>query len=328
MKVTLYSTKSYDRQSLQSCNTKNHQLIFLEEGLSLETASLAKDSPVISIFANDDCSEPVLKVLNEMGIKHIAIRGAGYDQVDLVCAKQLGMTVSHVPTYSPYAIAEHAVTLMMALNRKIVRANKKVEGYNFTLDDLIGFDMNGKKVGIIGCGKIGAIVAKIVHGFGCSILIYDTFKNIELIQHYQVEYCDLDYLLQQSDVITLHTPLSKETKHLIDKKAIDKMKKGVMLINTCRGAVVDTQAVIEGLDNGKIEYFGMDVYEFEKNLFFKDHSKDIHSDALFARLLNFENVLITGHQAFLTDHAIKNIAQATMDTFNAWSENKTSSMEL
>ncbi|MBC7488589.1 MAG: 2-hydroxyacid dehydrogenase [Cytophagaceae bacterium] len=328
MKIAVYSTKSYDKQYLQSCNTNKHSLIFLEEALSLDTVSLAKEMQVISIFVNDDGSELVLKALKEIGIKHIAIRGAGYDQVDLLCAQKLGITVSHVPKYSPYAIAEHVVTLMMALNRKIVRANKKVEGYNFNLDDLIGFDLNEKKVGIIGCGKIGAIVAKIVHGFGCSILVYDTVRNEEVIKQYQAEYCNLDYLLENSDVITLHTPLNEDTRHLIDKTAIDKMKKGVMLINTCRGAVVDTQAVIDGLDNGKIAYFGMDVYEYEKSLFFKDHSKDAHSDTLFARLLNFENVLITGHQAFLTDNALSNIAQTTMDSFDAWSVNKFSATEL
>jgi D-lactate dehydrogenase len=319
MKVAVYSTKPYDKKYLEAYNTKGHELLFWEEALSLDTVALSKGVQAVSVFTNDDCSSVVLESLKVLGIKYLAIRAAGYDQVDVSFAKQSEMEVARVPQYSPYAIAEHAVTMMLALNRKIVQADKKVKSYNFLLDDLIGFDLHGKTVGIIGCGKIGSIVAKIMHGFGCSLLIYDVFQNEALIREYNAKYCDLNTLYAESDVITVHTPLNAETKHMIGKEAIDKMKKGVMLINTGRGAVLHTKAVLEGLESGKIGYLGMDVYEFEKPLFFKDHSKEIPSDALFAQLLSYNNVLITGHQAFLTENALKNIAQTTIDSIDAWS---------
>jgi D-lactate dehydrogenase len=328
MKVSVFSTKEFEKKYLLTSNNEKHQIIFKDEPLSLSTANLAKGSDAVSIFANDDASAPVLDRLKENGIKFIAIRAAGYDQVDIPHAKKNGFRMANVPEYSPNAIAEHTIALMLALNRKIVRADKKVKDFNFALDDLIGFDMNGKTAGIIGLGKIGSIVAKILHGFGCKILGFDIYKNEDLINKYEVEYCDMESVASRSDIITIHAPLNEKSKYLINKSLINQMKPGVMLINTGRGGIINTREVIDGLISGKIGYLGLDVYEHEKGLFFYDHSDEVQKDEMLKKLYSFPNVLITGHQAFLTDTALKNISDITINNLDCWEKNQTSTSEL
>jgi D-lactate dehydrogenase len=328
MKATVFSAKAFEKSYLlDACNSK-HDISFCHQALSVDTVNKASGSDAISIFSNDDASSAVLDKLKEAGVKFIAIRAAGYDQVNLHYAADLGIKVANVPKYSPYAIAEHAVAMMLALNRKIVRADKKVKDYNFSLDDLIGFDMNGKTAGIIGVGKIGRIVAKILNGFGCKILAYDINKDEEAIAKYNVEYCGLERLASLSDIITIHAPLNLKTRYLINKDLLWKMKKGVMLINTGRGGIIKTIDVIEALKAGHIGSLGLDVYEHEKGLFFYNHSGDIPSDDIFTRLLSFKNVLITGHQAFLTETALQNIADTTIHNLDCWQNNLSSENEL
>jgi D-lactate dehydrogenase len=303
MDTVIYSTHKFEKEFLIKANAGNHDLKFLELPLNIETAHLAAGARAISIFVNDDASEKVLEKLHIAGIKFIALRSAGFNHVDMKKAKQLSIRAARVPAYSPYAVAEHAVALMMALNRKLIRANNRVHELNFSLDGLTGFDMNGKTAGIIGTGKIGELVTKILHGFGCNILAIDQFENDELKNKYNVMYTDYDTLYKMSDIITLHLPLTPETRYLVNKESIQKMKPGVMLINTSRGALVNTKDVIAGLKTGQIGYLGLDVYEEEAGLFFEDHSEDILQDDIISRLLTFRNVLITSHQAFLTQTA-------------------------
>jgi D-lactate dehydrogenase len=312
MDTVIYSTHKFEKEFLIKTNAGNLDLKFIELPLNIETAHLAAGAQAISIFVNDDASEKVLEKLHTAGIKFIALRSAGFNHVDMQKAKQLGMRIARVPAYSPYAVAEHAVALMMALNRKLVRANNRVHELNFSLDGLTGFDMNGKTAGIIGTGKIGVVVAKILHGFGCNILAVDQVENDEIKMQYNVRYTDYDTLYKMSDIITLHMPLTPQTRYLVNKESIQKMKPGVMLINTSRGALVNTKDVIAALKMGQIGYLGLDVYEEEAGLFFEDHSEDILKDDIISRLLTFRNVLITSHQAFLTQTALQNIADSTI----------------
>jgi len=312
MKTIIYSARKFEKEFIMNANADKHELEFIELSLNSQTARLAAGAQAISIFVNDDASKKVLEELNAVDIKFIALRSAGYNHVDLDTAKQLGIKVARVPSYSPYAVAEHTVALMLTLNRKLIRANRRVHDLNFSLDGLTGFDMNGKTVGIIGMGKIGALVAKILTGFGCKILAVDTFEDTALAEKYGLVYTNYDTLYREADIITLHSPLVSETLHLINETSINKMKSGVMLINTSRGALVNTRDAIVGLKTGKIGYLGLDVYEEESGLFFMDHSGDILQDDVIARLLTFPNVLITSHQAFLTDTALENIASTTV----------------
>lgn len=306
MKISFYSTHKFEKEVFQKAAGERHQLKWIEAPLNEETAILSRGSDAICIFVNDDASEKVLNKLE--GIKFILLRSAGFNHVDLKRAGELGILVANVPEYSPFAVAEHAVALMMALNRKLIRANNRVREGNFSLDGLIGFDMHGKTAGIIGFGKIGQAVADIMKGFGCRVLIADPFATASD----KFEFTDLDSLCREADIITLHAPLNEKTRYMIDKKRIEQMKKGVMLINTSRGALVNTKDVIEGLKKGKIGYLGLDVYEEEKNLFFEDHSGEILQDDVITRLMTFPNVLITSHQAFLTETALGNIADTTI----------------
>jgi D-lactate dehydrogenase len=321
MNTVIYSTHKFEKEFLINANAGKHELKFLEFPLNIETAHLAAGAQAISIFVNDDASEKVLEELHIAGIKFIALRSAGFNHVNLQKAKQVSMRAARVPAYSPYAVAEHAVALMMALNRKLIRANSRVHESNFSLDGLTGFDMNGKTAGIIGTGKIGEVVAKIVHGFGCNILAVDQFENDELKTKYNVKYTDYETLYKVSDIITLHVPLTPETRYLVNKESIEKMKPGVMLINTSRGALVNTKDVIAGLKKGQIGYLGLDVYEEEMGLFFEDHSEDILQDDIISRLLTFRNVLITSHQAFLTQTALQNIADTTIHNLDCFEKN-------
>jgi len=312
MKVAIYSIHKFEQSYLLEANHGKHELVLIDARLSETTASLADGCETISIFTGDKATAPVLEALHKTGVKYLALRSAGFNHVDLAKAKELNMKVARVPAYSPYAIAEHTVAMILALNRKLIRANRRVMELNFSLDGLVGFDMNGKTAGIIGTGKIGSVLARILHGFGCRILAYDKEENKELIERYQVEYTSCESLCEQSDIITLHVPLNEDTRYIIDKHCIDKMKPGVMLINTSRGGLVNTKAVIDALKTKHIGFFGMDVYEEEEGLFFEDHSEDILQDDTIARLMTFKNVLITSHQAFLTETALRNIAETTI----------------
>ncbi|HLO49541.1 MAG TPA: 2-hydroxyacid dehydrogenase [Kamptonema sp.] len=312
MKVAVFSTKSYDRQFLKAANEKHgHELVFLEPRLNLETSILAAGFPAICIFVNDLLDATTLAAIANKGTRLIALRSAGFNHVDLNAAHDLGLSVVRVPAYSPYSVAEHTVGMILALNRKIHRAYNRVREGNFALEGLLGFDLHGRTVGIIGTGKIGALTAKILSGFGMKLLGYDVFQNPQCLE-LGMEYISLAELFAASDIISLHCPLTLETYHLIGEEAIAQMKDGVMLINTSRGALIDAAAATKALKSGKIGYLGLDVYEQESDLFFENLSERVIQDDVFQRLLTFPNVLITGHQAFFTEEALKNIAETTL----------------
>ncbi|MFI7282234.1 2-hydroxyacid dehydrogenase [Micromonospora chersina] len=317
MRVAVFSTKPYDRDFLAEANaTAGHDLVLLEPRLSVETAALAAGADAVCAFVNDDLGEPVLDRLAAAGVRLAALRSAGYNHVDVAAATRLGVTVVRVPEYSPYAVAEHCVGLMLTLNRRIHRAHNRVREHNFALTGLLGFDLHGKTVGVVGTGKIGVCVARIMAGFGCRVLASDPYPNPEALA-VGVEYVPLKTLLAESHVVTLHCPLTPDTHHLIDEERIAQMRPGVMLINTSRGALVDTRAVIRGLKTGRIGHLGLDVYEEETALFFEDLSDQMLRDDDFSRLSTFPNVLITGHQAFFTQEAMHNIATTTIANLNA-----------
>jgi D-lactate dehydrogenase len=317
MKTAVFSTKNYDRQFLEPAAEKTgHELVFLEPRLTPETAILARGFPAICLFVNDFLLEETLIPLVQGGTRFVALRCAGFNQVDLEACRRHGVRVARVPAYSPYAVAEHTVGMMLALNRKFHKAYNRVREGNFAIDSLLGFDMHGKTVGIIGTGKIGVVTARILAGFGCAVLLYDVTEN-EAARALG-RYAPLTELYDQSDVITLHCPLTKETHHLIDEQAIARLRPGVMLINTSRGALIDTAAAIAGLKSGRIGYLGLDVYEEEADLFFEDHSNRIIQDDALMRLLTFPNVLITSHQAFFTATALEEIARVTMTNLTAF----------
>ncbi|MDG2431400.1 2-hydroxyacid dehydrogenase [Flavobacterium sp.] len=328
MKTTIFSTHKFEEQYLIKANNGKHQLKLLENRLTEDTVILATGSIAISLFTSDDASAHVIEKLSALGIKYIALRTAGYNNVALEKATELGIQISRVPAYSPYAIAEHAIALILALNRKLIKANNRVHEQNFSLNGLTGFDLNGKTVGIIGTGKIGAVMVKILDGFGCKILAQDIVADKNLIHLYGVQYTDCETICKQSDIISLHLPLTPSSKYLINKQHISLMKQGVMLINTSRGGLIDTKAVIDGLKTKKIGYFGMDVYEEEEGLFFEDHSEDILQDDVIARLMTFNNVLITSHQAFLTETALTNIAETTVYNLDCFEKQKISGNEV
>jgi D-lactate dehydrogenase len=328
METVIYSTHKFERDTLFIANKDAHKLRLLELPLNMDTAQLAAGAEAVCLFVSDDGSGEVLQKLSGLGIKFIALRSAGFNHVDMKAAARLKMRVARVAAYSPYAIAEYAVALMLELNRKMIRANSRVHEGNFSLDGLTGFDMHGKTVGIIGTGNIGAVVAKILHGFGCRILAVDQQPDTALAADYGVSYTDYESLFQQSDIITLHLPLTPDTRYLINAAAIAKMKHGVMLINTGRGALINTKEVIAGLKTGQIGYLGLDVYEEEAGLFFEDHSDDVLQDDTISRLLSFKNVLVTSHQAFLTDTALQNIAKATIDNLDCFAQGGTCANEI
>jgi D-lactate dehydrogenase len=318
MRVAVFSTKSYDREYLELANrTHGHELHFLEPRLSAETMSLAEGFPAICAFVNDVVDHGVLEHLQPHGLKIVVLRSAGFNNVDLITADRIGVSVARVPAYSPDAVAEHTVGMILALNRRIHRAYNRVREGNFALDGLMGFVMRGRTAGIIGTGKIGAATARLLSGFGCRVLAYDPYPDDDL-KASGVTYVGLTQLFAESDIISLHCPLMKETHHLIDDSSLRQMKPGVMLINTGRGALLDTRAVIEGLKSGKIGHLGLDVYEEEENLFFQDLSNRVIRDDVFARLLTFPNVLITGHQAFFTEEAMTTIAETTLENVTAF----------
>ena len=328
MKILFFSVKSFEKPWLLKANGDKHTIDFISEELNIATVAKAEGYDAVSIFTSDDASSPVLEQLKVLGIKYIALRAAGYNNVDIDAANQLGIQVANVPAYSPYAIAEHAVAHILALNRKIIQTSKRVHQHNFSLDGLVGFDLNNTTIGLIGTGQIGCIMAKIMNGFGCNILAYDIQQNEDLIKDYNVHYVTLETLCSQSDIISLHCPLVPGTKNLIDKTLLKKMKKGVMLINTARGGVVNTEDVLTYLENGHIGYFGMDVYEKENGVFFYDWSGKDLNDPMLKKLLSFSNVLVTPHQGFATTEALKNIASTTLFNIDAWADNILSGNEL
>lgn len=328
MKVTVYSTHKFEVDFLNTLNGGKHELNYLHVPLGLPTAYLAKGSLAVSIFVNDDASAPTLDELARAGVKFLVLRSAGFNNVDLEHAKQLGVRVARVSAYSPNAVAEHAIALMLALNRKLIRANSRVHELNFSLDGLTGFDMNGKTAGIIGTGNIGSVVVKILHAFGCRILAWDPVPDEGLVSRYNVSYVDAHTVFKQSDIISLHAPLTKETRYVVRQETIELMKDGVMIINTSRGGLLNTKDVINSLKTGKIGYLGLDVYEEESKLFFEDHSQDILQDDAISRLLTFRNVLITSHQGFLTDTALKNIADTTISNLDCFAKNGPCANEL
>ncbi len=320
MHIAVFNTKPYDKEFLTQANHKHgYKLTFFDVHLNHQTCSLAQGYDVVCSFVNDKLTKGILNSLSKSGVKLIALRCAGFNQVDIKTALELGITIARVPAYSPHGVAEHAVALMLALNRKIYRAYNRVRDGNFSLDGMMGFNMNEKTVGIIGTGKIGFLLAKILSGFSCQILAYDIHENPECLK-LGVKYVSLDTLYAQSDIISLHTPLIPQTHHMIGKESLSQMKDGVMIINTSRGGLIDTNSIISFLKSGKIGYLGLDVYEEEEALFFDDLSSNVIKDDTFSRLLTFPNVLITGHQAFFTDTALRNIAETTLENISAFSK--------
>ena len=313
MKVAFFSAKSYDRDFMNSANESfNHELSYHDTALSARTAILAQDCPAVCLFVNDTADAPALEQLHEQGVELIALRSAGFNNVDLDRAQELGLTVVRVPAYSPHAVAEHALAMILTLNRKTHLAYQRIQSGNFSLERLMGFELHGKTVGVIGSGKIGQLFARKMRGLGCSVRVYDPHPDESFGQEEGITYVDQPTLFAESAIISLHCPLTKETHHIIDAKAVEQMQDNVMLINTSRGALVDTQAVIQGLKSQKVGYFGLDVYEQEENLFFEDLSGAIIQDDQITRLMTFPNVLITSHQAFFTEQAMRQIADTTL----------------
>jgi D-lactate dehydrogenase len=319
MRIAFFSTKSYDLSHFDRANREHghgHELSYFEPRLTRDTAPLANGFEGVCAFVNDQLDGEVLRALRDGGTGLIALRSAGFNHVDLEVADELGLTVVRVPAYSPHAVAEHAAALILALNRKIYRAYNRVREGNFALEGLLGFDLHGKTVGTIGTGRIGLIFAQIMSGFGCQVLAFDPYPNVEA--EAVVRYVELDELLATSDIVSLHCPLTPSTHHMVDASAVEAMKDGVMLINTSRGQLVDTRAVIEGLKSGRIGHLGLDVYEEEEDLFFEDLSDRVIHDDTFTRLLTFPNVLITGHQGFFTREAVTSIAETTLSNVTAY----------
>lgn len=310
MKIAFFSTQSYDREFFDRYVT-SHEIIYFEARLNHQTANLAAGCNAVCVFVNDKLSAPVISELKTLGIQLIALRCAGFNNVDLAAAKELGMSVVRVPAYSPYAVAEHAIALILTLNRKTHKAYNRVKEGNFSLERLTGFDLHGKTVGVIGTGKIGQAFCNIMLGFGCKVLAFDLLVHQPTAEK-GVEYLPLVDIFKQADIISLHCPLNEQTKHIINEQTIGMLKEGVMIINTSRGALVDTAAAIIGLKTGRIGYLGLDVYEQEEKIFYKDLSENIIQDDAIMRLLSFPNVLITSHQGFFTEEALTEIARVTL----------------
>lgn len=322
IKVAFFDAKEYDIRSFEETN-KNYgfDITFIADKLNEKTAWYAEGFPVICPFVSDDLSAPVIQKLVDMGVKLIALRCAGYNNVDLreACGK---ITVVRVPAYSPYAVAEHAVAMLLTLNRKTHRAYLRVRDNNFLLNGLLGFDMRGKTVGVIGTGRIGKVFMTIMKGFGTEILAYDMYPDHNFASQNGITYVGLDELYARSDIISLHCPLTEETTRLINRNSLAKMKKGVFLVNTSRGKLVETSALIDALKSGKVAAAALDVYEEENAYFFEDHSNVVVQDDELARLISFNNVLVTSHQAFFTREALANIARTTLDNIMEFVEGK------
>jgi len=311
VKVLVYSSRPYDQEFLEAANQNKHELHFIEARLEESTTVLASGFPSICCFVDDILDQKVLQQLYDVGTRLVTLRATGFNNVDLQAAEELGMTIMRVSQYSPYAVAEFAVGMMLDLDRKIHRAYTRVREGNFLLQGLIGFELHGKTVGIVGTGKIGSVLARILQGFGCLLLAYDVTENPECTK-LGVQYVPLKELLSKSDIVSLHLPLTPETRHLINDENLSYMKRGAMLINTSRGALVDTRALISALENDLLGSVGLDVYEEESHIFYQDLSDEIIPDDMITRLLTFPNALVTGHQAFFTKEALISIAETTI----------------
>jgi D-lactate dehydrogenase len=315
MKVIFYSTKSAEKELIIKANRNKHDITLVSRTLNIETCNNAKEKDAVIVFTNDEVTASVIFQLSVLGVKYIITRSVGTDHIDQDTAKKYGIEVANIPAYSPHAIAEHAVALTLALSRHLMQADQQCREFNFSLDHLTGFNLYGKTVGLIGLGHVGAATASIFHGLGCKILGYDIQpKKIKY-----VKFVDLDTIYHKSDIISIHTPLTSDTRYLINEETILKMKTGVMIINTARGDIIKTTDVLAALKSGKIGYLGLDVYEYEKGLFFQDHEADGIRDALLSELMSYPNVLITPHQAFLTKEALEEIATQTINILDYWS---------
>lgn len=321
MKVACFSTKPYDERFLAAASREfEHEFIFLEHRLDASTVVLADGCDAICAFVNDTLDGSVLQRISEIGIGLLAMRCAGVNNVDLDAAARFGVRVVRVPRYSPHAVAEHTIGLVLTLNRKIHKAYNRVRENNFSIDGFLGFDLHGRTFGVIGTGAIGGTLAAIVAGFGCRVLLYDPYPSEDAKK--VGEYVDLNQLLAESDLVSLQCPLTPETHHLIDAERLSKMKRGAMLVNTSRGGLVDTSAAIEGLKSGQLGGFALDVYEEESGVFFEDLSQQVMQDDVLSRLMTFPNVLITSHQAFFTREALETIAETTLQSIDAFSRDQ------
>jgi D-lactate dehydrogenase len=328
MRIAFFSTHPFDREFFDEANVDGrHDLHYLEPQLTAATTVLAHGHPVVCAFVNDILDASVLTELGAGGTRMVALRSAGFNHVDLAAARALGLTIARVPAYSPHAVAEHTIALILALNRRIYRSYARVRDGNFSLDGLLGFDMAGRTAGVLGTGRIGMVVARILRAFGCEVVAYDVAPSDEC-RALGVRYVALDELWSASDIITLHAPLTPDTRHIVDARALARMKPGVMIVNTSRGALVDTQALIDGLKEGTIGHLGLDVYEEEETLFFQDLSSHVIKDDVFARLLTFPNVLVTAHQGFFTAEALRAIAGTTLDNIRAFEQQRRNGNEL
>jgi len=319
MKVVAYSIKPFEKEFLVRANQKKHDITLISNPLSLETVAFAEGKDAVVVFTHDDVSAKVVDRLADLGVKYIATRSVGTDHIDAAAAELKSIKLANVPSYSPRAIAEHTVALALALNRKIIQACKQSHNFDFRLDELIGFNLYDKTVGIIGLGNTGLATAAIFNGFGCKVIGYD-MKEPENPDN--IALSSLDKLLSESDIITLHIPLTSETKYIINKASINLMKDNVMIINTSRGALINTEDILKAIENGKVGYLGLDVYEFEKGLFFEDHEQDQQKDILLKKLMEHPNVLVTPHQAFLTTESLQQIANQTITNLDLWQEEK------
>lgn len=322
LKVAMFDARSYDIRSFEQRNHGRFAIHPIEAALSPDTVLAAAGFKVACIFVNDRCDEAVVKTFASLGVELIALRCAGFNNVDLQACREHRISVVRVPAYSPYAVAEHSVALMLMLNRKLHHAYARNRAGDFVLDGLTGFDMRGKTVGVVGTGRIGQCLIDIVLGFGCRVLAFDNFPNEEIASRERVSYVDLNQLLSGSDIVSLHVPLFPETHHLIDASAIARMKDGVMIVNTSRGGLVDTRALINGLKSGRVGSAGLDVYEEEAGIFFHDMSDKVLTDDVLARLMTFNNVVVTSHQAYLTEEALTNIADTTLASIQEYVEGK------
>jgi D-lactate dehydrogenase len=329
MKIAVFDSHEFDRAALEKANQAHrHELVFFSPTLSQQTASLAQGFPAVCIFVHDRLDGPTLQALHAGGTRVIALRCAGFNNVDLATAAKLDLRVVRVPEYSPYAVAEHAMALLLALNRKLPRAYNRVRDGNFSLDGLVGFDLHGKTIGIVGLGKIGTCFARIARGFGCRLLGYDVQQQPALVAELGLRYTTLDEIYAESDAISLHVPLFKETFHMINATTLARMKRTAILINTSRGALIDAADLVEALKSGVIGGAALDVYEEEDDVFFRDLSGQILQDDVLARLLSYPNVLVTSHQAFLTDEALQNIADTTLTNLTRFAEGQKMQHEL
>lgn len=319
MRIAFFDTHRYERRAFDEANAGHeHEIVYHEPRLTPDTASLAQGCPAVCSFVNDRVTAETLEILVRGGTKLLALRSAGFNHVDLVAAGRLGIPVVRVPEYSPHAVAEHTVMLALAVIRRVHRAWARVREGNFSLEGLMGFDLFQKRVGIVGTGKIGRVTARIFNGFGCDVVAYDIYPNEQAAKECGFSYVELDELYRTSDIISLHVPLTPKTHHLVDGPAIKSMKRGVVIVNTGRGALIDTRALIDGLKSGQVGAAGLDVYEEEEGLFFRDLSDRVIQDDVLARLLMFPNILVTAHQAFLTREALANIAETTLANVTAF----------